>query len=429
MCYLVGYGLMRGVYGYGMDIQENIRESYLALKANKLRSILTMITICIGIACLVGMLTAIEAMRQNFLNDFAKLGANTLTVRSVSNFRNRRKGTFVKYIPPLKFSDILSFSRNYDRAYGIPSIVGQVTGQAVIRFGGFKTNPNKVILGVDERALFVQGVPLARGRNFTVDEVEGGNNVAIIGYEIYEELFQERGVDPIGAYVLARGGRYKVIGYLEHLGTSQKGDERYFLIPLQAARRLGVAGRQPFYETSVYINDMFEMDTAEEVARQLMRRIRGDRPQDPDSFDIRRSDSAERSLNRVAVSFRIGGYTLGFITLMSACIGLMNIMLVYVKERVHEIGLRKAVGATSWEIRMQFLTEAVFICQLGGISGILLGILFGNLAARIAGASFTFPYSATMIAVALSTLVGVLAGYIPARNAARVDPIESLRNE
>ena len=182
-------------------------------------------------------------------------------------------------------------------------------------------------------------------------------------------------------------------------------------------------------EVYVQVNNMEDMEETVGESIGLMRSIRGDHPTEPDSFEIERSDEAEREINNLMNVLRMVGYIIGTITLIGACIGLMNIMLIYVKERTQEIGIRKTVGATSQEVRMQFLTEAVFICQVGGLLGILMGVLIGNGTAMLLNASFIFPIGPVLVGVLISTLVGVLAGYIPANNAAKVDPIESLRYE
>ena len=412
-----------------MNLAENIKESIRSISSQRMRSVLTIITIAIGIACLVGMLTAIEGMRQSLVSDFAKIGANTLTVRSVNNRQNRRRGSLAKYVPPLTFTDVQQFTKTFDPSYGVPSLLSVVTNASVIRHGSNKTHPNKVIIGVDEDALFVHGVTLELGRNFSTREINSGAQVVIIGHEIFKELFEASGINPLEQYVIARGGRFRIIGKLKEIGTSEAEDERFFLIPMPASRRLSAVGQVLEYEVAIAVDNILEMDIAEEVAKQTMRRVRLDKPKDSNSFEIRRSDSASNSINNLAGMLTVGGYVLGFITLTGACIGLMNIMLVYVRERTREIGMRKAVGATAMEIRLQFLTEAVVICQIGGLVGILLGIALGNFTASFVDASFVFPYVAVLVGLFVSTLVGAAAGYVPARNAAAVDPIQSLRHE
>ena len=410
-----------------MRLIENIRESTQSIRANKLRSILTILTIAVGIACLVGILTAVEAMRQNYLNQYARLGVNSFTIHSVRNWRNRRKGILRKDVRPIKYAESIRFINAFDPTLGQPSLRVGLTRTAQLLRGDQKTYPNVSISGVDEHYLFAEFLDLEKGRNFLPSEVERGSPVAIIGDEVYQKLFPSQS-DPIGSYLVARGTRYKIIGKLKEVGASSRGMDNSFLIPLQRSLQ-SLGGGRLNIRIIVQVHDLEDIESATGLATSLMRNIRGDKPTDEHSFELRRSTSMEERINEEMGNLKTIGYVIGSITLIAACIGLMNIMLIHVKERTREIGLRKAIGATSYEIRMQFLTEAISICQIGGLVGIFFGLLIGNGTASILNASFVFPFFVLLVAVLLSTLVGVLAGYIPAKQAADVDPIKSMRYE
>ena len=165
-------------------------------------------------------------------------------------------------------------------------------------------------------------------------------------------------------------------------------------------------------------------------SQNLFKIFRGDRIGSENSFEIERNESLDSELDEISTYLKIGGFTIGFITLLGATIGLMNIMLVSVTERTREIGLRKSIGATPKIIRDQFLIESILICLIGGIGGITLGILFGNIVTiYIGGGNFIIPWLWIIMGLLISTLVGILSGYIPAKKAAALDPIESLRFE
>ena len=409
-----------------MNLRENIKESLRSVLSNKLRSALTIATTAVGITCLVGMLTAVEAMRQNYLNEYARLGVNSFTIHSVNNWRRRRNGLASKNVPRISYAESQAFERLYNRDFGIPGVRMGVTGASVLSRASKKTHPNIRISGVDDNYLRVEYLELDYGRNFTSQEVDGGAPVAIIGNQAYENLY-EKGQSPVDTYIVAYGTRYRVIGKLKKLGDSDRGKDRFFLIPLQQARRL--SRRRPWMEIVVAAHDLSFMDEALGEGIRLMRSIRRDGPSQEDSFETERSSEAEEGINQTMSVLRAIGYIIGTITLIGACVGLMNIMFIYVRERTKEIGLRKAVGATAQKIRLQFLTESVVVCQLGGVAGIVFGLIVGNLTALAMSASFTFPFGPISLGVIVSTLVGVIAGYIPASNAAKVDPIESLRYE
>jgi putative ABC transport system permease protein len=199
------------------------------------------------------------------------------------------------------------------------------------------------------------------------------------------------------------------------------------IIPLETARRL--ANSSLDYRISIAVDDPGAIEYTMGEATGLMRGIRQDAAGTPLSFEIAQSKSLSERLDEMSSYLRIGGFTIGFITLLGASIALMNIMMVSVTERTREIGVRKAMGATPLKIRLQFLIESVVICQLGGIGGIILGLSIGNIITSLTGGSFIIPWLWIFVAVIIGMVVGILSGYIPAYKASKLDPIESLRFE
>ncbi|NJO03521.1 MAG: FtsX-like permease family protein, partial [Bacteroidia bacterium] len=227
-----------------------------------------------------------------------------------------------------------------------------------------------------------------------------------------------------------RGNKYKVVGILEAQGSSQTGaGDRAVFIPLENARIL-LANQDPNFELKVSVSNALDIDLAMGEATGLMRRIRQDPLNRPNSFEISRSQTLADRLANITGYLTVGGAVVGFITLLGASIGLMNIMLVSVTERTREIGIRKALGATPQRIRQQFLIEAIVICQIGGVGGIFLGILLGNAVAIFFNVEgFFVPWLWIIIALLVCLVVGVTSGFYPAYKASRLDPIESLRFE
>lgn len=411
-----------------MNLKENIKEGINSVKANKLRTFLTAAIIAIGITSLVGILTAIEGIQTSINDSFSNLGANTFDVESKRTNRGSRDGRSAKVFPPLKYDDLVRFKDKFDA--GTVAVNAWVTGIAEAKRGSKKTNPNTRVQGGDYDYLLVEGYDVKEGRSFSRTEVDNGAMVVIIGREIKDALF-EKGEDPINKNIKFMGSKFKVIGVLEPQGgASGNGSaDRMCLVSMVTARKLA-AGRQLNYEATVAVNDPNNMDAAVGLATGLMRAIRRDPVKEEDSFEIQVNQSLAERLGEITGYLRIGGFTIGFITLLGASIGLMNIMLVSVTERTREIGVRKALGATPLKIRQQFLIEAIVITQMGGFGGIILGIGIGNLTSiAISDSGFVIPWVWILFGVTVGMIVGLISGYLPAYKASKLDPIDSLRFE
>jgi putative ABC transport system permease protein len=201
------------------------------------------------------------------------------------------------------------------------------------------------------------------------------------------------------------------------------------VIPILVANQMA-AGQPLSYRLNVGISDMNQLEYAMGEATGLMRKIRQDRVDEKNSFEIEKSESLAQELESITSGLRWGGFGVGFITLLGASIALMNIMLVSVTERTREVGVRKALGATPLRIRQQFVIEAIVVCLLGGVAGVILGILIGNLISKAIGIStFVVPWLWMFMGMAICIVVGLLSGYYPAHKASKLDPIESLRFE
>lgn len=414
-----------------MNLIENVREALNSVKVHLLRTVLTGAIIAIGISSLVGMLTAIDGIKAQIAESFAGLGANSFDIRNSGSNRGRivQEGKTEKTYPPITFREAQSFKEDY-AAIGISTVFTSVSGIAEVKRGSKKTNPNIRVRGGDENYLAIKAMKLLNGRNFSQMEVRYGNNVAIIGKELEETLFTA-GEESINESITVFGRPYTVIGVLDKQGGvgQDQGADRQILIPIENAARLDLRGTFNYRITGV-ASDPGKIDYEMGQATGIMRKIRQDRVAQEDSFELAKSESVAESLEEVAGYLRIGGFGIGFITLLGASIGLMNIMLVSVTERTREIGIRKALGATPLRIRQQFLIEAITICVIGGIFGMMLGILIGNVIANFIGpGGFLVPWLWMIISFVICIVVGLLAGYIPAFKASKLDPIESLRYE
>lgn len=411
-----------------MNYTENIREGLKSINANRLRTVLTALIIAVGITSLVGILTAIDGIQASVDDSFSDLGANTFDVRTIRNQGRRRGGVAQKQYANIKYKEASMFMDRYNFP-SIPSIHATVTEIAEIKYGSKVTNPNSSVRGVDRNYLIVEGYELQYGRNFTPIEDQNAANVAIIGYEIFENLFG-RG-EPVNEYIFLLGGKFRIIGVLNEQGGvgGAHGADRVVMIPLETARKFA-RQRELRYEITVAMNDPTKIDLAMGEAIGLMRTIRKDPIGQPESFEVIKSMSLAERLKEITGYLRIGGFAIGFITLLGASIGLMNIMMVSVTERTREIGVRKALGATPKKIRQQFLIEALVITQLGGLGGIILGIAVGNVVSSVlSSGGFIIPWLWILMGLVVGMIVGLMSGYIPAHKASRLDPIDSLRYE
>ena len=226
------------------------------------------------------------------------------------------------------------------------------------------------------------------------------------------------------------GSKFKIIGLLKEKGMlAENNFDNMVFVPIRKANQMA-EGRGLWYELTVGIVDPLQMDFAMGEATGLMRQIRGDAVGRESSFELEKSETLAQELESITSGLRVAGVGIGFITLLGASIALMNIMLVSVTERTREIGVRKALGATALRIRQQFVIEAIVVCVLGGLAGIILGILIGNLLSRFMSIDvFVIPWGEMLLGLVVCIAVGLISGYYPAHKASKLDPIESLRFE
>jgi putative ABC transport system permease protein len=309
------------------------------------------------------------------------------------------------------------------------SISAFVSEAVVVKSIYDKTNPNSSVVGGDENYLLNENHNLQAGRDFSNIENENGSQVAIIGPEVAKKLFPKRSA--INKNITLMGKRFKVVGVLEEEGSGLGGggNSRLIIIPLVTANQMPRA-QALTYDIKSAILTPDNIDYAINEATGIMRKVRQDPMGQEDSFLISGSDSLAKSLDKISGYLRVGGFLVGFITLLGASIGLMNIMMVSVTERTREIGVRKALGATAVQIRQQFLIEAIVICVLGGLLGIFLGVLMGNSVSKLIGeGAFIVPWLWITVGLGICVVVGLLSGFYPAYKASKLDPIESLRYE
>jgi putative ABC transport system permease protein len=411
-----------------MNLIENMKEGLRSIQANMLRSVLTALIVAIGITSLVGILTAIDAIERSVTESLSSMGVNTFDITSKVNRGGSSQGVAQKVYPPLTLSEASRFADQFNVPSSV-SLSANLSWNAEIKHLSEKTNPNVMVMGVNEEYMAIKGLELQRGRGFSRIEIDYGTNVTVIGHKVFTRLFKSN-EDPIGSKITLLGTQFKVIGVIEEKGQMQEDNyDNMVIIPIRIANQMA-KGRGLFYELTVGIADTENIEYAMGEATGIMRSIRRDEVGRENSFDLERSETLAQEMESITSGLRMGGFGVGFITLLGASIALMNIMLVSVTERTREVGVRKALGATPLRIRQQFVIEAIVVCLLGGVAGVILGILIGNGISRLMGIEiFVVPWMWMMMGMIVCVAVGLISGYYPAHKASRLDPIESLRFE
>ncbi|MFN0036791.1 MAG: ABC transporter permease [Saprospiraceae bacterium] len=413
-----------------MPFSEILSMAFKNIRVNMLRSMLTLLIIAFGIMALVGILTAIDAIAYSLSDNLSNLGANSFSIeRKWGEVKSNRRGKQQKRAEAVTYKQATEFKERFNFPAKV-AIGCYGTGNATAKFAEKKTNPNVTFNGADEHFMDVKGVEIALGRNFSKLEVERGAPVAVIGPDIVKSLFGGKNEKALDQIISVNAHRYRVVGIMATKGSSMnESSDRKIYAPLVNVKALFGAGDDQDYFLMVAVKDATAMDAAQSEATGLFRQIRGLRPGEEDDFKLFASDGIVAILKENTVTLRLAAVAIGLMTLLGAAIGLMNIMLVSVTERTREIGISKALGATQRNIMLQFLAEAITICQIGGLVGIFFGIVIGNIMPLFMGGSFLIPWGWMFLGFALCMVVGVVSGFYPAMKAARLDPIESLRYE
>jgi putative ABC transport system permease protein len=410
-----------------MNLFEVLALAYRSVRTNIVRTIITCCIIGFGIMALVGILTAVDGLKSYLAESFSSMGANTFKIRNKSLGFNldADKDVGQKVFRNITYLEATQFKQKFNDRF--PTCIEYIGNQgSTAKFSNKKTNPNILVFGSDENYINNESYTLLQGRNFTNQELKLGSNVAMVGYTVAKKLFGKE-YDIGDKIIRIDDVKFKVIAVLDEKGSSFITTDNLVLIPLAKARQLYQQG-SPSYVISVK-GDPEHMDIAEDEATLVMRNVRKLHPGEDINFDLLKSDSISGMFVEKMQYATIAGFIIGIITLIGAAIGLMNIMLVSVTERTKEIGTLKAIGAGKQTIRLQFLLEAIVICQLGGILGIILGIAAGNAVSLSIGGAFIIPWMWMLVGIGFCLVVGLISGIYPAFKASQLDPIEALRYE
>lgn len=408
-----------------MLIWESIIMAWNSLVKNKLRSVLTLLGIAIGLFSIIVVMTAIGAIQTTVADAFNQLGSNNFVVQKFPAFMGPREWRLYRNRPDLTMEQ----GQRLMNLVKLPAAVGisfDKNGR-VVKYKGESTNPDVEIDGVNLDEQKAENLTISQGRGFTQQDMDYGRNVCVIGYDVAEKLFKY--IYPVGQTIKVDDKmNLTVIGVYKKRGTVLgMGQDEFISIPLSVYKKYYGDKESGAYIIMARSKSMINA-TMDEVIGAL-RKIRKIPPGKENDFAIITNDQLVSQFNDITKYFRLGAAVVAFIALAAAGVGIMNIMLVSVTERTREIGIRKAIGAKKVTIRTQFLVEAIILCQIGGVIGIFLGIVGGNIIAAALSVSAIIPVEWIVIGIIVTTFVGVVFGVYPAIKASNLDPIEALRYE
>ena len=410
------------------SLRESLAMALNAVRANKLRSILTLLGIVVGIFSIISVMTAMGVMRNSIEVGLNQLGANTFQIQKFPvvvgsgdgarrRFRNRKDITFEQASAVREKATLAS-------AVGIEVWdFGKI-----VWWNGQRTNPNIVLFGENPDGITTNNWVVESGRTFSAQDLDLSKPVAVLGKIVADKLFPPS-VNPVGETIRIEGNSYEVIGIYATKGDVLGGNNDNFVtIPIQKFfEKYGKTGRSVNIMVQALNRDV--VDDAVEQARGILRVARNVAPGADDDFAWFSNDSVVRQFNDFTKYLRLGVLLVSSIALLAAGVGIMNIMLVSVTERTREIGIRKAIGARQHDVLSQFVMEAVILCEIGGIIGIVLGIIGGNIVGLLLSVHAVVPWEWVGIGVLVCTVVGLVFGVYPAWKASTLDPIEALRYE
>ena len=408
-----------------MQIKESYSIALDVIRNNKMRSFLTLLGIIIGVMAIIGVQSLIQGLQKSIEQQMEQLGANVFQVQKYpainTGGHNRDKYRNRKNITTLESDAIKAHCPAVD-------LVGPEDWQfgVSVRYKDKKTSPSMWIAGGEPAFFPNNGYYIQEGRAISEIDVQHEREVAVIGMQVVEELFPYQ--NPLGELITVEGHRYQVIGVIEEQGSRfGNSEDNRVVIPLPVFQKRYGSNRS--LNITIQAKDPEMFLEAQEQVIGVLRAVRKVPPGEENDFEIWTTDTLVDSFNNMTRAIRIGAVVIVSFSLLVAGIGIMNIMLVSIRERTREIGVRRAIGAKRRDIMFQFLVEAIFLSEIGGVIGIVMGVGIGQLVALVSPVPAAVPIGTIVLGFVFCSLVGVIFGVYPATKASKLDPIESLRYE
>lgn len=408
-----------------MKLKETVIISFQSLLNNRLRTLLTVLGVVVGIFSIIVIMTIITMLQKSISSGFSMLSKNTFQIEKFDRLQGGGPGSSQKWRnrKDLTIEEYNRLREKLSQAKYIGAEQWQM--DKVVKFRNKETNPNIAVAGITTEAMRTNNWHSGEGRELRENDVQYSTNVCILGQDVVAKIFGN--VNPIGQIVRVDGRPLRVIGVLEKnpqlFGESR---DNYIVMPITTFQNM--YGR---YNSSINItvtsHSSTDYDNLIEAAIGHMRTIRKVAAGEDNDFSVFSNETLIGQVNDISSGIRTGALVVSIIALLAAGVGIMNIMLVSVTERTREIGIRKAIGARRSGILTQFLIEAVSLCIFGGFIGILLGVGIGNLVGGLINAQAAIPVDWVLIGLSLCIVVGIIFGTYPAYKAANLDPIEALR--
>ncbi len=409
-----------------MKLRETVIQAAYSLQANRLRSWLTTLGVAIGVFSIIAVMTALQAVDQSVASGLSSLGANTFEIQKypATFFGGHGRSRFINR-PNISYEEGLAFKKLMENKAGNIGLKVSRSGNQAI-YGNRSTNPDITLYGADENFATANGFDIENGRNLVKNDIRYSRNIAVIGRDVMHTLFPD-GENPLEKPIKVNGKLYRIIGVFMKKGAAF-GQSQDNLIVIPISRYIAHIDINKSISVTVEAASQKEYQSTIDQAVGAMRIARGLTIEAPNNFELRTNEALVESFREFQRTISIGAFIISFMALVTAGVGIMNIMLVSVTERTREIGVRKSVGAPKRSILRQFLFEALFLSLVGGLIGILIGAGTGNIVAVAFNLPPIFPVGWVIVSIVVCSGIGIIFGLFPAYRAANLDPVEALRS-